>query len=235
MDTLGEALHTTMTDTVIKQAQHEGQDMVYYDDFLGDGDTDAQGKPIVCTIIKQAQREGEDWGYYDFHHKRGCLLLRTPGPVPFGTCICSNVETIFTWVCHVFGLWISNIPRYFILLFNFWNYFVWLRITDEGSVPEMRIWSILLIKSDLKLCKHSSKSIFLYLIWDLIGQKFQTRREMSFKCKWRSFGQTIMFFPVDLNLKFDLFWEAFTITFKPNEIRISYSRSLFHGTRSFTQ
>ena len=23
-------------------------------------------------------------------------LLRTPGPVPFGTCICSNVETIFS-------------------------------------------------------------------------------------------------------------------------------------------
>ena len=28
--------------------------------------------------------------------------------------------------------------------------FVWLKITDEGSVPEMRIWSILLIESDLK-------------------------------------------------------------------------------------
>ena len=26
----------------------------------------------------------------------------------------------------------------------------WLRITDGRSVPEMRIWSILLIKSDLK-------------------------------------------------------------------------------------
>ena len=26
---------------------------------------------------------------------------------------------------------------------NFKDYFVWLRITDEGSVPEMRIWSIL--------------------------------------------------------------------------------------------
>ena len=25
-----------------------------------------------------------------------------------------------------------------------------IRITDEGSVPEMRIWSILLIKSDLQ-------------------------------------------------------------------------------------
>ena len=45
---------------------------------------------------------------------------------------------------------------------NFWNYCVWLRITDEGSVPEMRIWSILLIKSDLKLCIHLSRILFLY-------------------------------------------------------------------------
>ena len=34
----------------------------------------------------------------------------------------------------------------------------WLRITDEGSVPEMRIWSISLIKSDLKWCKHLSRT-----------------------------------------------------------------------------
>ena len=27
---------------------------------------------------------------------RGRLLLRTPGPVQFGTCICSNVETILS-------------------------------------------------------------------------------------------------------------------------------------------
>ena len=27
---------------------------------------------------------------------RGRLLLRTPGPVPFGTCVCSNVETILS-------------------------------------------------------------------------------------------------------------------------------------------
>ena len=40
------------------------------------------------------------------------------------------------------------------LFFNFFNYFLWLRITDEGSIPEMRIWSILLIKSDLKWCIH---------------------------------------------------------------------------------
>ena len=34
---------------------------------------------------------------------RGRLLLRTPGPVPFGTCICSNVETILSLTCHVYG------------------------------------------------------------------------------------------------------------------------------------
>ena len=34
---------------------------------------------------------------------RGRLLLQTPGPVPFGTCICSNVETILSWTYHVYG------------------------------------------------------------------------------------------------------------------------------------
>ena len=64
---------------------------------------------------------------------RGRLLLRTPGPVPFGTCICSNVETILSWTCYVYG------PFEFrtslgtsILLFIFLVYFVWLRIAEEG-------------------------------------------------------------------------------------------------------
>ena len=47
----------------------------------------------------------------DFHRtlqrvrlaNRGCLLLRAPGPVPFWTCICSNVETILSWTCHAYG------------------------------------------------------------------------------------------------------------------------------------
>ena len=34
---------------------------------------------------------------------RGRLLLRTPGPVPFWTCICSYVETILSWTCHIYG------------------------------------------------------------------------------------------------------------------------------------
>ena len=36
-------------------------------------------------------------------------------------------------------------------------------ITDKGSLPKMRIWSILSIISDLKWCIHISRSLFLYL------------------------------------------------------------------------
>ena len=49
--------------------------------------------------------------------------------------------------------------RFISLLWHFWginfeNYFDLLLITDEASVPEMCIWSILVIKSDLKWCIH---------------------------------------------------------------------------------
>ena len=40
-------------------------------------------------------------------------IIRTPAPVPFRTCICSYIETIFSWASHNFGLSFSNIPRYF--------------------------------------------------------------------------------------------------------------------------
>ena len=37
------------------------------------------------------------------------------------------------------------------MIFQFFQYFVWRRITDEGSVPEMHLWSVLLIKSAFKM------------------------------------------------------------------------------------
>ena len=46
-------------------------------------------------------------------------------------------------------------------IFNFWNLFVWRRISGEGSLSEMRIWSIFLVNSDLKWCIHLSRSLFL--------------------------------------------------------------------------
>ena len=30
-----------------------------------------------------------------------------------------------------------------VLYFNLFDYFLWLRVTDEGSIPEMCIWSTL--------------------------------------------------------------------------------------------
>ena len=33
---------------------------------------------------------------------RGRLLLQASGPVPYGTCICSNIETIHSWTCQVY-------------------------------------------------------------------------------------------------------------------------------------
>ena len=62
----------------------------------------------------------------------------------------STVELIvILWVYYTIPFGFNLVFWHFLAsLFNFLNYFVWLRITDEGSVPEMRIWSILSIKSD---------------------------------------------------------------------------------------
>ena len=57
---------------------------------------------------------------------------------------------------------LASFGTFWALFFNLFDYFLWLRITDEGSIPEMRIWSILLIKSDLKWCIHLSRSLYLY-------------------------------------------------------------------------
>ena len=82
----------------------------------------------------------------------------------------SELKLIIDWNCNFVGYY--TIPFGFSLFQHFWSsitfylvkYFVWLRITDEGSVPEMRIWSILLINSNLKWCKRLSRSLFLYWV-----------------------------------------------------------------------
>ena len=61
---------------------------------------------------------------------------------------CSKFHIVFD-ICITWGI-----------TSQLFNYFVWLRITHEGSVPEMSIWSIFLINSDLKWCTHLSRSIF---------------------------------------------------------------------------
>ena len=39
------------------------------------------------------------------------------------------------------------------------------RVTDKNVIPEMRMWVILFIKSDLKWCMHLSRGFFLY--WNI--------------------------------------------------------------------
>ena len=58
------------------------------------------------------------------------------------------IEIIFLWVNYTIPISFSLFTYFGHHLLISLNHFVLLRITDEGSVPEMRIWSILLIKSD---------------------------------------------------------------------------------------
>ena len=71
------------------------------------------------------------------------------------------IEIVILWIYSMESLLASAFFGTLVTsLFNFLNYFVWLRITDKGSVPKMHIWSILLLKSDLKWCIHLD--LFLY-------------------------------------------------------------------------
>ena len=64
------------------------------------------------------------------------------------------------WVYYTIPFGFTLFWHFWAYIFNFLNYFLLLRITDEGSVPEMCIWSLSLIKSDLKWCIHLSRSLF---------------------------------------------------------------------------
>ena len=55
----------------------------------------------AVAVAKGRKRRSSKLIYWPAN--RGRLLLRTPGPVPFGTCICSYVETILSQTCHVYG------------------------------------------------------------------------------------------------------------------------------------
>ena len=72
------------------------------------------------------------------------------------------IEIVILWVYYTIPFGLSFFWHFWHYFSTTYNYFIWLRVTDEGSVPEMRIWSILLIKSDLEWCIHLSRSLFLY-------------------------------------------------------------------------
>ena len=71
------------------------------------------------------------------------------------------IEMVILRVYYTISFGFSLFRHFWASRFNLLKYFVWLRITDESSIPEMHIWSILLIKSDLKWCIDLSRSLFL--------------------------------------------------------------------------
>ena len=70
------------------------------------------------------------------------------------------LEIVILWVYYAIPFGFTLFRHFWAYIFNFLKYVLRLRITDEGSVPEMRIWSISLIQYDLKLCIHLSRSLF---------------------------------------------------------------------------
>ena len=55
------------------------------------------------------------------------------------------IEIVILWVYYTIPFGFSLFRYFLVITFQFFILHVWLRITDEGSVPEMRIWSISLI------------------------------------------------------------------------------------------
>ena len=86
---------------------------------------------------------------------------------PFGIEIVSpfgkEIVIVNLWVYYTIPFGFTLIWHFLGITFKILNYFLWRRTTNDGSVPEMRIWSILLIESDLKWCINLSRSLFSYL------------------------------------------------------------------------
>ena len=71
------------------------------------------------------------------------------------------IKIVISWVYYTIPSGLNFFGTFWSFLFNFLIFIVWLRITEKAEVPEMRIWFISLIKSDLKWCIHLSRSLYL--------------------------------------------------------------------------
>ena len=95
---------------------------------------------------------------------RGRLLLRTPGPVPFGTCICSNIENILPVL--VMSTDLLNFEHPSVLLFC--------------SLLPPTLWGIFYDLSSLDCCWSLVSILFIILLMFVLW--FQNRcRKWSLK------------------------------------------------------
>ena len=98
----------------------------------------------------------------------GRLLLQTPGPVPFGNCICSNIENILFWMCHVSGLWISKRKRRRSDSVSLYFHFLHLWFPLKWHQGSMNLWPWLTFMLNIAFhdfflpWAHTNTSCFLY-------------------------------------------------------------------------
>ena len=89
------------------------------------------------------------------HANRGRLLLRTPGPVPFGTYMCSNVETNLSWICLVSGL--LNFEHPSVLLFCSFDWSIFLSIMESWKLIPLKTYVLCI---GILLCWHTNDFMF---------------------------------------------------------------------------
>ena len=77
------------------------------------------------------------------------------------------IKIVILWVYYTIPFGFSLFWHFLVVTFQLFILHVLLRINDEGSVPEMRIWSISLIYSDLKWCIHLRRSLYLNFYQDV--------------------------------------------------------------------
>ena len=53
-----------------------------------------------------------------------------------------HIEIVILWVYYTIPFGFSLFRHFLVINFQLFILNVWLMITDEGSLPEMRIWSI---------------------------------------------------------------------------------------------
>ena len=87
------------------------------------------------------------------------------------------IEIVILLVYYTIPFGFSLCWHFRVNIFYIYYHFVWRGIADEGSLPEMRIWTIVLIKPELNWCIHLSRSLFLYLNID--SQKYHDAKKMA--------------------------------------------------------
>ena len=96
-----------------------------------------------------------------------------------GISVLKLIEIVILWIWYTIPFGSSFLGTIGSLLFNVLNFIVWLRITDEGSVPVMRVWYVLLINE--RVC--SSYECFILRVVrlsnKLLGQEYVKRRLRS--------------------------------------------------------